>query len=55
MNKLSVLHLYKNINSWSDFKNLLDTKTKQDKGQAFEEPTKFFLQYNRVYTTTKQI
>jgi hypothetical protein len=27
----------KNINRWSNFKNLLDTKTKQEKGQAFEE------------------
>ena len=46
MIKLSLL--LKNINSWSDFKNLLDTKTKQEKGQAFEELTKYYLQYNAV-------
>jgi superfamily II DNA or RNA helicase len=39
------------INSWSDLKNLLDTKTKQEKGQAFEELTKYFLEYNPVYKT----
>ena len=31
--------LISKINSWSDFKNLLVTKTKQEKGQAFEELT----------------
>jgi predicted helicase len=40
-----------NVNSWSDFKTLLETKTKQEKGQAFEELTKYFLQYNPVYKT----
>ena len=39
------------INSWFDFKNLLVTKTKQEKGQAFEELAKFFLEYNPVYKT----
>ena len=43
--------LISKINSWSDFKNLLVTKTKQEKGQAFEELTKFFLEYNPVYKT----
>jgi superfamily II DNA or RNA helicase len=42
---------FSNINSWSDLKNLLETKTKQEKGQAFEELTKYFLQYNPVYKT----
>jgi superfamily II DNA or RNA helicase len=39
------------INSWSDFKTLLETKTKQEKGQAFEELTKYFLEFNPVYKT----
>ncbi len=43
--------LISKINSWNDFKNLLVTKTKQEKGQAFEELTKFFLEYNPVYKT----
>ena len=43
--------LISKINSWSDFKSLLETKTKQEKGQAFEELTKFFLEYNPVYKT----
>ncbi len=43
--------LISKINSWNDFKNLLVTKTKQEKGQAFEELTKFFLEYNPIYKT----
>ena len=43
--------LVSKINSWNDFKNLLVTKTKQEKGQAFEELTKFFLEYNPLYKT----
>jgi predicted helicase len=43
--------LLQKINSWSDFKNILETKTKQDKGQSFEELTKYFLQYNPIYKT----
>ncbi len=39
------------INSWNDFKNVLDTKTKFEKGKAFEELTKYYLQYNPVYKT----
>ena len=43
--------LLHNINSWLDFKNHLETKTKQEKGQAFEELTKYFLEFNPVYKT----
>ena len=39
------------INSWNDFKSLLETKTKLEKGKAFEELTKYYLQYNSVYST----
>jgi superfamily II DNA or RNA helicase len=39
------------INSWNDFKNVLDTKTKLEKGKAFEELTKYYLQYNPIYRT----
>ncbi len=39
------------INSWNDFKNVLETKTKLEKGKAFEELTKYYLQYNPVYKT----
>ena len=48
------MHLKKyilKVNSWNDFKSLLESKTKQEKGQAFEELTKFFLEYNPVYKT----
>ena len=48
---MALINWYNKINSWSDFKNLLDTKTKQEKGQAFEELTKYYLQYNAVYTS----
>jgi hypothetical protein len=34
---MALINWHNKINSWSDFKNLLDTKTKQEKGQAFEE------------------
>ena len=48
---MALINWYNKINSWSDFKNLLETKTKQEKGQAFEELTKYYLQYNAVYTS----
>ena len=43
--------LISNVNSWNDFKNLLETKTKLEKGKAFEELTKYYLQYSSVYST----
>lgn len=41
--------LISKVNNWNDFKNVLDSKTKLEKGNAFEELTKFYLQYNPVY------
>lgn len=38
-------------NNWNDFKNILESKTKLEKGKAFEELTKYFLEYNPVYKT----
>jgi predicted helicase len=46
---LNLKTLISNVNSWNDFKNLLETKTKLEKGKAFEELTKYYLQYNPVY------
>ncbi len=37
------------VNSWSELKNVLETKTKLEKGKAFEELTKYYLQYNPIY------
>ncbi len=37
------------VNSWNDFKNVLESKSKLEKGNAFEELTKYYLQYNPVY------
>jgi predicted helicase len=37
------------VNNWSDFKNILESKTKFEKGKAFEELTKYYLEYNPVY------
>lgn len=37
------------VNSWNDFKTVLETKTKLEKGKAFEELTKYYLEYNPVY------
>ena len=34
---MALINWYNKINSWSDFKNLLDTKIKQEKSQAFKE------------------
>ena len=48
---MNLLHSIEKVNTWSDFKNILDSKTKQEKGQVFEELTKYFLQYNPVYKT----
>ena len=39
------------INSWNDFKSVLETKTKLEKGKAFEELTKYYLEYNPIYKT----
>lgn len=44
-------NLVSSVNSWNDFKNVLETKTKLEKGKAFEELTKYYLQYNPVYKT----
>ena len=43
--------LISSINSWNDFKNVLETKTKLEKGKAFEELTKYYLEYNPIYKT----
>lgn len=37
------------VNNWYDFKNILVSKTKLEKGKAFEELTKYYLEYNPVY------
>jgi len=37
------------INSWNDFKEFLKDKSKLEKGNAFEELTKYYLSYNPVY------
>ena len=39
------------INNWNDFKNILESKTKLQKGKAFEELTKYYLECNDVYKT----
>lgn len=37
------------VNSWADFKEVLNSKTKLEKGNAFEEITKHYLSYNPIY------
>ena len=37
------------VNSWADFKEVLHSKTKLEKGNAFEELTKYYLSYNPIY------
>ena len=39
------------VNSWKDFKNSLDPLTKLEKGNAFEELTKYFLLIKSTYST----
>lgn len=46
---MSLQKLLEGVNSWNDFKNVLETKSKLDKGKSFEELTKYYLQYNPVY------
>lgn len=46
---MSLKNLISKVNSWSDFKTVLETKTKLEKGKAFEELTKYYLEYNPVY------
>jgi len=40
-----------NIYSWIDFKNHLEGKSTLEKGTAFEELTKLYLEYHPVYRT----
>jgi superfamily II DNA or RNA helicase len=44
-----LIRLLKDVNNWNDFKNILESKTKLEKGKAFEELTKYYLQYNPIY------
>lgn len=37
------------VNTWNDFKQVLNNKTKLEKGNAFEELTKYYLSYNPIY------
>ena len=37
------------VNNWSDFKNVLESKTELEKGKAFEGLTKYYLEFNPVY------
>ena len=41
--------LISSVNTWADFKDVLNSKTKLEKGNAFEELTKYYLSYNPVY------
>ena len=46
---MSLKNILSKVNSWKDFKNVLEAKSKLEKGKAFEELTKYYLQYNPVY------
>src|ERR1035437_4111961 len=37
------------VNTWNDFKKTLQSKSNLEKGNAFEELTKYYLSYNPVY------
>ncbi len=41
--------LVSSVNSWNDFKNILQSKTKLEKGEAFEQLTKYYLSYDPKY------
>ncbi|MCF8424934.1 MAG: DEAD/DEAH box helicase family protein [Bacteroidia bacterium] len=42
-------NIISSVNSWIDFKEVLKSKSKLEKGNAFEELTKYYLSYNPVY------
>jgi superfamily II DNA or RNA helicase len=42
-------NIISSVNSWFDFKEVLNSKTKLEKGNAFEELTKYYLSYNPIY------
>lgn len=42
-------HIISSVNTWADFKEVLNSKTKLEKGNAFEELTKNYLDYNPIY------
>jgi superfamily II DNA or RNA helicase len=46
-----VTHLSPLVNSWNDFKNHLEAKSALEKGTAFEELTRLYLEYHPVYRT----
>ncbi len=49
---MKLTSLIAKVNTWSDFKTVLEKCAKHEKGKAFEELTKYYLQYNPVYSTT---
>ena len=42
-------NIISSVNSWFDFKEVLNSKTKLEKGNAFEELTKYYLSYNPIH------
>ena len=48
---MSFISLFPKIGSWNDFKNHLEAKSALEKGTAFEELTKLYLEYHPVYRT----
>ena len=48
---MSFINLFPKIGSWNDFKNHLEAKSALEKGTAFEELTKHYLEYHPVYRT----
>jgi len=42
-------NIISSVNTWADFKEVLNSKTKLEKGNAFEELTKYYLSYNPIY------
>lgn len=49
--ELSFINSFPKIGSWNDFKNHLEAKSALEKGTAFEELTKLYLEYHPVYRT----
>lgn len=51
MKGINALNIFRNCNSWQDFRNRLQALTKKQKGDSFESFTKYFLQLHPEYVT----
>lgn len=48
---MKAINLFQKINSWEDFRKILSTLSKKEKGDFFELLTKYYLLFDPIYST----